>query len=145
MNYSTAIFLISDDVRCIEVVYEATENAPRVRFKTMDKAVKVDDFVIVPSTTRHNITTAKVVAVDVEPDLESQAEMAWLVGVVSMVDFASIKSQEGDAIARIKRGELRRKKEELRETLLKDAGDLKSLPIYTPRNDDEEDTKTDPA
>ena len=147
MNYSTAIFLISDDVRCVETVYEATENAPRARFKTMDTAIKVDDFVVVPSGTRHNITTAKVVAVDVEVDLESSVEMGWVVGVVAMADFDKIKSQEGEAIATIKSAEKRRKKDELREAILKDVSeaDLKALPIYTPRNETEEDAKTDPA
>ena len=145
MNYSTAIFLISDDVRAVMATYEAEDNAPRTMFKTMDPSIKVDDFVVVPSGTRHNITTAKVVAVDVEPDLESSVEMAWIVGVVAMADFNKIKSQEGDAIAQIKSAEKRRKRDELREALVKDVGDLTALPIYTPRNDDEEDAKTDPA
>lgn len=145
MNYSTAIFLISDDVRAILVTYEAEDNAPRVMFKTMDPNIKVDDFVVVPSSTRHKITTAKVVAVDVEIDLESTVEMAWIVGVITMVEFDKIKSQEGDAIAKIKSAEKRRKRDELREALVKDVGDLTALPIYTPRKDEEEDAKTDPA
>lgn len=139
MNYSTAIFLISDDVRCVEVAYEATENAPRCRFKTMDHNLKVDDFVVVPSGTRHKITTAKVMAVNVEVDPDCSTQMDWIVGVVTLADFNKIKSQEGDAIATIKAAELRSKKEELRRKLEQNVGDgLKALPIYTPRNETEE-------
>ena len=139
MNYSRAIFLISDDVRAVECTYEAEDDAPRTMFKTLDQGISVDDFVVVPTGTRHKMTVCKVVAVDVEPDLESGSDIDWVVGVVNRADFESIKSQEGEAIARIKAAERRRKKKELRETMLADAEeDIKALPIYTARDGDEE-------
>ncbi len=132
MNYSTAIFLISDQARAVQVTYEDDENASRTMFKTLDPNIKVDDFVTVPTDTRHKMTVCKVVEVDVEPDLETSREMQWIVGVVGTADFDQIKSQEGDAIARIKSAEKTRKRKELREALLADVGDgLKALPIYS--------------
>ncbi len=134
-NYSRAIFLISDDVRCVECTYESDEDAARTQFKTFDETVVVGDLVIVPTKTRHNMTVCKVVAIDVEPDLETSAHMDWLVGTVNHADFDSITAQEKDAIDRIKAAEKRRKKAELRETLLADAKDeIKALPIYTAKN-----------
>ncbi len=132
MNYPTAIFLISDQARAINLTYEKDEAAPRTTFKTLDPNIKVDDYVTVPTGTRHKMTVCKVVEVDVEPDLEASREMEWIVGVVSTVDFDQIKSQEGDAIARIKSAEKTRKRKELRDALLADVGDgLKALPIYS--------------
>ena len=132
MNYSTAIFLISDQARAVNVTYEKDEYAPKTMFKTLDPNIKVDDYVTVPTDTRHKMTVCKVVEVDVEPDLESSREMKWIVGVVSTADFDQIKSQEGDAIARIKSAEKTRKRKELRDALLADVGDgLKVLPIYS--------------
>ena len=82
MNHSTAIFLINNDVRAIAVTYEKIDLAKdttkmmkyqaaylsggrlpdgAVVFKTMDTAIKVDDFVIVPTDTRHGMTVCKVV------------------------------------------------------------------------------------
>ena len=132
MNYSTAIFLISDQVRAVNITYESGDDAPKTMFKTLDQDIKVDDFVTVPTDTRHEMTVCKVVEVDVEPDLESSREMKWIVGVVGTADFDQIKSQEGDAIARIKSAEKTRKRNELRDALLADVGsDLKALPIYS--------------
>ncbi len=141
MNYSRAIFLISDNARAVMCTYEADDDAPQTMFKTLDPDIKVDDFVVVPTNTRHKMTVCKVMAVDVEPDLESSANIDWIVGVISRADFEAIKSQEDEAIERIKAAERRRKKAELRETLLKDAEqDLKALPIYTATDDSDKVT-----
>ena len=134
MNYSRSIFLISDDVRAVNVTYEDEEAAPRTMFKTFNPEIKVDDYVVVPTDTRHRMTVCKVVDVDVEPDLESASDMKWIVGIVDRADFESIRQQEEEAITKIKGAEKRRKRAELREALLADAEDeIKSLPIYTAR------------
>ncbi len=132
MNYSTAIFLISDQARAINITYEEGDDAPKTMFKTLDPDIKIDDYVAVPTETRHHMTVCKVVEVDVEPDLESGKTMSWVVGVVDRADFDKIKSHEGDAIARIKSAEKTRKRKELRDALLADVGsDLEKLPIYS--------------
>ncbi|MDX2318315.1 MAG: hypothetical protein QNK44_07920 [Hyphomicrobiaceae bacterium] len=142
MNYSRAIFLISDEVRAVEVTYESHEGAPRTVFKTLDQDIKVDDFVVVPTDSRHNMTVCKVMAVDIEPDLESEKDMKWIIGVVNRSDFEDISSQEGDAITKIKAAERRRKSDELRKTMLAGAEeDLKALPIYTAKDDKTTESK----
>ena len=132
MDYSNAIFLISDQARAVLVTYESDDTAPKTMFKTLDPNIKVDDFVTVPTGTRHKMTVCKVVEVDVEPDLESSTDMKWIIGVVNKADFDQIKSHESDAIAKIRSAEKARKRRELRDALLADVGEeLKSLPIYS--------------
>lgn len=140
MNYSKAIFLISDEVRAVNVTYEKDETdrpAARTMFKTLNPKIKVDDYVVVPTDTRHHMTVCKVAEVDVEVDLEDSKNMEWIVGVVNRANFQKIKSQEGDAIARIKSAEKRRKREELRKALLDDVGEaeVKALPIYSAKEE----------
>jgi len=136
MNYSKAVFLISDDVRAVMVTYEKDEQdrpAPRTMYKTFDTKIKVDDYVVVPTKTRHHMTVCKVMAVDAEVDLETSEELEWIIGVVNRADFEKIKSQEGDAIAKIKSAEKRRKREELRKALLDDVGEkeIKAITFTT--------------
>jgi len=134
MNYSTAIFLISEEVRAVLVSYEVDDKykkAARTLYKTLDKNVKVDDYVVIPTNTRHNMTVCKVVEVDVEVDFESAEEVKWLVGIVDCTNFEAVVKQEDEAVATIKKAELRRKKAELRKTFDEFNGDLKLLPIYT--------------
>ena len=132
MNYSMAIFLISDKARAVEVTYEEGDNPPRTLFKTLDPSIQVGDYVVVQTDTRHHMTVCKVAGVDVEPDFDSGKEIKWIIGVVEKADFDDLTRQENEAIARIKSAEKRKKREELREALLADAnGDLKALPIYS--------------
>ena len=131
MNYSRAIFLISDEVRAVNVTYEDTENASRTMYKTLDQNLKVDDYVVVPTTTRHGMTVCKVVEVDVDPEIESPAKMGWILDTVDKRMGDDIKRQEEEAMEKIKSAEKRRKRAELRESLLADAEDeVKALPIY---------------
>ena len=132
MNYSRAIFLISDEVRAVNVTYEDDEDAPHTMFKTLDPNIAVDDYVVVPTNTRHRMTVCKVAETDVEPDLEASSDLQWIIGIVNRADFEDIKRQETEAITKIKSAEKRRKREELRKALLADAeDDIKALPIYT--------------
>jgi len=133
MNYSTAIFLVSDRVRAISVTYDFGENANRTIFKSMNRKISVDDYVVIPTDTRHGMTVCKVVDVDVEIDLDQSATIEWIVGVVDTIDFKDIQNQEAEAIAIIKSAEKRRKRDELRESLIADTGDaLTTLPIFDP-------------
>lgn len=135
MNYSTAIFLISDKARAVMVSYETDDNgkpASTTLFKTLNQEIKKGDYVVVETDTRHHMTVCRVEDVDVEPDFDSAKEVKWIIGTVSRADFDDLKAQEEDAITRIKKAEKRKKREELRASLLADAADeIKALPIYT--------------
>lgn len=132
MNYTTAIFLVSDDVRCITVTYEDHDEAPRYMFKSMDDSIKVDDYVVIPTNSRHKMTVAKVVEVDEEIDLDKDIDMKWIVGTIDTVDFENLKEQEEAAMKIIKGAERRRRRAELRAQMLDDIGEetIKAIPIF---------------
>ena len=80
MNYSAAIFLINPAVRAVYGIYDAwpdkTKPMPtKALFKTLDQSLKVDDLVLVPSGTRHDVTVMKLVEVDVEFDPETGVDI----------------------------------------------------------------------
>lgn len=132
MNYSTAVFLINNNVRAVKVTYEpdAPNNpAKRTVFKTFDQTIKEGDFVIVPTDTRHKLTVSKVVEVDVDVNFDASTTIEWLVGKVDLKAHEEVLAQEAEAIKQIKSAEIRKKREELAEALIKDVGAVKTLPI----------------
>lgn len=120
MNYSTAVFLINDDVRGIACTYEEGEKATRTIFKSMDRSICAGDFVIVPTDTRHKMTVVKVVETDVDVDLDSPVQMNWIIGKVARADYESLLAMEEDAIETIKSAEKRKKRDEMRAAIFKD-------------------------
>lgn len=132
MNYSTAVFLINDDARAIACSYEpAPHNGKPVTtiFKTFDPDIKVGDYVVVPTDTRHHLTVIKVEETDVDVDFDSAARVNWIVGRVDKADYDDIMRKEDAAIAAIKSAEKRKKREELRAALILDQEEIKKLAL----------------
>lgn len=130
MNYTTAVFLINTNTRAILATYEATDNAPREMFKTLDPDIKVGDLVVVPTGTRHLMTVCKVVEVDVDPDYDSPTQMRWVVDRIDVPAHEKTLKLEAAAIQRIHSAQSRKKRDELREALLADSKDeIMALPI----------------
>lgn len=131
MNYSTAIFLINSDVRAVSVSYEQDAEGKGIKpfytFKTFDPDVAKEDYVVIPTGTRHNMTVARVEEVDLEVEVDSTADLKWLVGRVDTAAYEAVVRQEQDAIATIKSAEKRAKQEELKAKLLADNPDLQRL------------------
>lgn len=119
MNYSTAIFLINPNVRAIAATYEADDKtAPRTIFKTFDQMLSVDDYIIVPTNTRHNMTVCKVVEVDIDADLESHVQMQWVIGTIDKAAYDDVLTQETRAIELMKAAEKTYAREELRKKMM---------------------------
>lgn len=148
MNYSTAIFLINNKVRAMVVAYEPEvdtaipwQNAVqkgktscglpnRTTFKTLDASIKTGDFVVIPTSTRHNMTVCKVVEADVDINFDDMTAMEWIVAVVDRSGYELTKSQEGTAINAIRSAEMKKKRDDLRNAILADRMDaIKALPI----------------
>jgi predicted Mrr-cat superfamily restriction endonuclease len=120
MNYSTAVFLINDNCRAIEAIYEAdtdSKKAHRTIFKSFDDAIKVGDIIAVPSKTRHHITTCKVTACDIEMDPETTEEIKWVIAVVDTSEYEEMKATEEKAISQIKAAQKTHQREELRKKM----------------------------
>lgn len=132
MNYTTAIFLLNKNVRAVMCNYEPDAPDKKVMFKTLDPNIRVGDFVIVPTKTRHGMTVSKVVEVDVDVDFDSQTLVDWLIEVINRTTHNATVAQEAEAISVIKSAERTRKRNELAAALLVDSKEaLTALPITT--------------
>lgn len=121
MNKSTIVFLINDSARAIRAVYEDGGSAET--FKTLDSTIRVDDLLVVQSGTRHEMTVVKVTEVDFEIDLDTSAQVKWVVQRVDQTSFSEILGQENEAIATVQSAERARKKAELRKSVFADQTD----------------------
>jgi len=131
MNYSTAVFLINDQVRAVTVSYDPDDKrGGETVLKTLDQSIKVDDIVVVPSSTRHKMTTCRVTAVDVDIDLDSSTNVPWVIQRVDTAAFDKYVGQEADAIATIRKAEIRQKREAMKDAIFKDHEEtLKALAL----------------
>lgn len=136
MNYTTAVFLINKNVRAVMCNYEPDAEHKTTMFKTLDPDIRVGDFVIVPTKTRHGMTVSKVVETDVDVDFDSPACVTWIIGKIDRAGFDATVRQEEDAITVIKSAEKTKKRNELAAALLVDSKDaLKALPITVMNGD----------
>lgn len=127
MNYSTVVFLVSPSVRAVSVSYETKEEKTSGRqfytFKTFDASIKKDDLVIVPTDTRHKFTVVKVEEVDIDIDLDdATTQFKWIAGKVDLSGYADTLAQEAAAVEKIKSAEKRKKREDLKKSLLDNLG-----------------------
>lgn len=130
MNYSTAVFLINDAVRAVKGIYE--DGKPADIFKTLDPSISKNDLVVVPTDTRHKMTVIKIVETDVDVDFDSTIPMKWVICRVDTKENADILRMEEKAIAVIKSGEIRKKKEAIRDTVFREQMEqLKTLELST--------------
>ncbi len=138
-NYSKAIFLINEDnARAVLCAYEAGERAATTMFKTLDPRIAVDDYVVVPTDTRHKMTVVRVIDVDVEPDVTDDVQIDWIIGCVDRADYEALKNQEDAAVSAIKAAQRKREQDELKQTMLagvQDVGPLSLAGPGTPRPD----------
>lgn len=131
MNYSTAIFLVNPDVRAIKVSYERDVNGkgvtPFITFKSLDPEIGVGDFVVIPTSTRHMMTVARVEQIEDDVDFDSTTQLDWIISRVDTEAHGAVVKAEGAAIEQIKSAEKRAKREELAAKLMADNPDIQKL------------------
>ena len=136
MNYSTAIFLINDDVRALYVNFGTTKRAHLV--KTMDRTIANGDFVVVPippNTLGVGFAVAEVMHVDVEVDFDEEDEdVPWVVCRIDMAAFNDIVEREKEAINIIRKSAFQEKRRKLAESLLS-AKAVRALPLVKQGDD----------
>ena len=126
MHPSRNVFLLRNDVRVIGCSYEPEagnfqDHAPVSNtFKSLDEDIKLGDFVVVPTDTRHKMTVMRVEEVDMEPLIESDSKIDWIIGVVDKSGFDEMQAQEKAIQAKIASAKRRKKQEELKAELLAD-------------------------
>ena len=137
MDASKIVFLINDQVRLIKVSYEplganldtanTSVNPPIPKlysYKTLDQSVKVGDYVVVETATRHNLTVCRVEEVDLDVDFDDGISLKWAYHRVDTSVIEEIKANEAEAIAAAKRAELKRKREQLREGIFAEHSEM---------------------
>lgn len=120
MNLSCSIFLVNQSVRAVRVSYDPdnrTNNNPNRLFKTFDDSIAKDDFVVVPTHTRHGFTVCKVEEVGFRPDLDGGEKWDWIVGKVDTPTYDRLVDQEKVVLDRIGDVEYNRKKKELADAM----------------------------
>lgn len=129
MNYSTAVMLINPSIRAVLGKYE--EGGKSTLFKTVDQDLKIDDMAVVESGTRWELTTVRITAVDVDVDFDSPLNVGWVVSKITLADHEKLKSMESAAIELIKKGELRKRREDIKKNTLDavSAGEIDKLDI----------------
>ncbi len=118
VHNSRKVFLLDKEPRCILATYETEDNATRYEFKTWDQATREGDYIVIPTSTRHNMTVCKVVAVDVEPDLQSSIEMQWVIATISLDAHTQNLAAEVQFIDIANKAQRHQMKRELRESAL---------------------------
>ncbi len=147
MNLTAAIMLVNKEVRPVRVVYDPDvpkHNDPNRLFKTLDPNLKVDDFVVVRTATRHGFTVAKVSEVGFRVNFDSPQDYDWIVAKVDVDQYKQMVAQENQVVERIGNAEENRKRAELAQSLGLQEIDLtdldivkgsKALPSATPRGE----------
>ena len=97
---------------------DGTGTKPYTLYKTLDPSLKVGDFVIVPTDSRHKMTVARVEAVDADVDFESPTEVKWIVARINKEENDNILAEEKKWIETLKQSEKRRKREEIKKNML---------------------------
>lgn len=127
MNYSTAVMLINDNIRAIAVSYETMGGKPDGDgikpfkiYKTLDQSIKVGDYVVVPTDSRHGMTVVRVEEVDVDIDFDDPKKIEWAIVKVDGSFHDEILKEEEKWIDRLKTVERKKKRKEMREDLLED-------------------------
>lgn len=142
MNLTTSIFLINRDVRAVMVKYDPNKPASLpngasvgdpAMHKTLDQTIKVGDYVVIPTLTRHKMTVGKVVEVDVSVDFDSLIPANWIISRVDPAPYEATVKLEAEAIETIKKAEFARKRRELFSSVASSQEEvdmIKALPIY---------------
>jgi hypothetical protein len=134
MNYSTAVFVLNDNVRAIKVIYEPNESYPTAKpspteyvFKTLDHTIEKDDLVVIPTSTRFGFTIGKVTETNVAVDTDSPTQLKWIAGVFDPAGHTDTLAMEANMIAKMQDIEKNKKRRELRAAMTADAEEAKIL------------------
>lgn len=132
MNLTAAIMLVNKAVRPLRVEYDpdyAAKNTHNRLFKTLDPEIKVGDFIIVPTSTRHGMTVVKVMEMDFAVNFDSPIDYFWVYGKVDKTTVDMLLEQEAQVVSRINQAEENRKRKELMEAMGLANVDLTDLDI----------------
>ncbi len=124
MNYSTAVMLINENIRAVNVTYspdKEDETQNRYTFKTLDPTIEKGDYVVVGLNSRgrdHDLIVVQVDEVDVDVNFEHDRQIKWILTKINLAESEEIAKEEAKWIEQIQKSEIRKKKKELKEGML---------------------------
>lgn len=117
MNYTTAVFLLNNQVRAVQCAYDFNPANGKpldvYTYKTLDPSIKVGDICVVETQSRVKHTCVQVIAVDVQIPLDDNIQYKWIVSKVDLAPHAEVLEKEQAAITLIRKGEEKRKREDM--------------------------------
>ena len=136
VHASRKIFVANENVKGLLAIYDfepkdKPNSVKRTFFKTFDDTIAEGDYLIVPSGTRHNMTTVKVVAINVECDLADQTPVDWVIGKIDRRAYETLITREGEMLNTIRSAEKKKMREELKAAVFADVPEdqIKTLAI----------------
>ncbi len=141
VHNSRKIFVANENVLGLLAIYDFEPadkpgTVKRTFFKTLDHTIALGDYLVVPSNTRHNMTTVKVVGVDVECDLADQTPVDWVIGKIDRRAYEALVAKEGEMLNVIRSAEKKKMRAELKATVFADVPEdqIKTLAIANMSN-----------
>lgn len=133
-NYSTAVMLFNENIRAVRIIYNPQDKDPKQStylFKTLDRTIQKDDYVVIPTSTRHGMTVVRVAEVDVEVDYSAGTQVNWIIAKVDATEVENTKQEELKWIELMKKSEARAKREEMKKNMMEFVKDeeVKALAI----------------
>ena len=136
VHSSRKIFVTNENVKGLLAIYDfepadKPNTAKRTFFKTLDDTIAVGDYLVVPSGTRHRMTTVKVVEIDVECDLADQTPVEWVIGRIDRRAYETLITREGEMLNVIRSAEKKKMRDELKAAVFADVPEdqIKTLAI----------------
>lgn len=123
MNPSASVMLVEDSIRPCMVEYDpdnARNNSDHKFFKCLDPSIKVDDLVIVSTSTRHGMTVARVKKIgvaDVPVNFEGTDVWGWIIGPVPQEQYKKVLETERAIVGRVQEANTNKLKAELKSAM----------------------------
>lgn len=113
MHDSRTVFLLDDNIKCVSGKYDIGHNSSTEEFKTAIEGIEVGDYVVVPTDTRQKMTVVRIDEINIEPDLESDVKMDWVMCKVPKQAYDATMASEKTFVDRTRVAARIRKKEQL--------------------------------
>lgn len=124
INEKTVLFLVNDSLRAVRVSYDENDRNKDTIKKTFLTDLKVGEFVVVETATRHNATICKVIAVDVEVDVEDpNLDVGWVIERANLDKLDALRKAEKEAVEIIKNAKKKKAKEAMRAMVMESCGE----------------------
>lgn len=113
--------MVNKDLKAVIVSYEDGGRKQTMK-KTFIQDLKVGEYVLVRTGTRHNATVCRVERINVNVDYSSTEEVGWVASRVDLEEFDRLEKLEEEVLFIIQNAERRAVEEEMRAKIQAQCG-----------------------